>query len=74
MRNSLAYKVSLGLSVVLTVLAFVFLLGSFGRMISGWGEQPWFALFPWLPLALLALTAANCSFRARLIVLRGWLS
>jgi len=68
MRNTPAYKISLGLTILLTLAAFFFLLTWVGTVINGTGT------LPWIPLVLLALAAANCSFRSRLIVRRGLFS
>lgn len=74
MKNSPAYKISLGLTVVLTIAAFFLLIAWIGTLINQAGSAPWFVLLPWKPLVLVALAAANCSFRARLIVRQRWFS
>ncbi len=70
MYPSPIYRISLGLTILLTLAAFVTLLTSLGTLISGWGQQPALALLPWKPLLCLALAALNCTLRTRLIVRR----
>ena len=64
MNNPITYRLSLGLTILLTVAAFFTLLGWIGTLINGLGKLPFTALVPWLPLGLLALAALNCTFRA----------
>jgi hypothetical protein len=71
MNNPLYYRLSLGLTILLTVVAFFTLLGWFGTLINGLGKLPFSALVPWLPLILLALAALNCTFRARVLLGKG---
>lgn len=70
MYPSPLYRISLGLTILLTIAAFVTLLTSLGTLISGWGREPFLALLPWKPVLLLALAALNCTLRKRLIVMR----
>ncbi len=71
MNNPLYYRLSLGLTILLTVVAFFTLLGWVGALINGLGKLPFSALVPWLPLILLALAALNCTFRARVLLGKG---
>jgi hypothetical protein len=71
MRNSLAYRLSIGLAVILTLLAFITLMGSLAAMIAGWGRASFLSLLPWKPVLLLGLAALNCTIRARLILRRN---
>ena len=68
MNNPLYYRLSLGLTILLTVAAFFTLLGWIGTLINGLGKLPFTALIPWLPLTLLALAALNCTFRKRVLL------
>ncbi len=68
MNNPLFYRLSLGLTILLTVAAFFTLLGWIGTLINGLGRLPFTTLVPWLPLILLALTGLNCTFRARVLL------
>jgi hypothetical protein len=68
MNRTLAYRISLGLSILLTVVAFFALLGSVGTLINGWGRMPFWVLFPWAPVLLIAAAALNCTIRARVIL------
>ena len=70
MYPSPLYRISLGLTILLTIAAFVPLLTSLGALISGWGREPALVLLPWKPLLFLALAALNCTLRKRLIVMR----
>ncbi len=70
MNTTLLYRLSLGFTILLTLAAFVFMLGWLGTLIKGAGSLPFLALLPWKPLGLIALAAANCIFRAR-VILRG---
>ncbi len=70
MERSLIYRLSIGLSVLLTLAAFVTLLGWFGALARGAGHLPALSLVPWQTLGLVALAALNCTLRARLIVRR----
>jgi hypothetical protein len=70
MYPSPVYRISLALTILLTLGAFVTLLTSLGAMIGGWGQQPALALLPWKPVLLVALAGLNCTLRARLIVRR----
>jgi hypothetical protein len=70
MKNPLAYRISLGISIVLTLLAFITLLGWLGTVINGWGKVGFISLLPWRPVVLVLLTAVNCTIRARLIAHR----
>ena len=70
MNNPLFYRLSLGLTILLTVVAFFTLLGWIGTLINGLGKLPFTALIPWLTLILLALAALNCTFRARVLLAR----
>ena len=67
---SLAYRISLGLTILLTLAAFVFLLGWFGTLIKSAGSLSLSTILPWYTLGLLALAAINCTLRKRLIVWR----
>jgi hypothetical protein len=68
MNNPLYYRLSLGLTILLTVVAFFTLLGWIGTLINGLGKLPLPALIPWLTLGLLALAALNCTFRKRILL------
>ena len=68
MNNPLFYRLSLGLTILLTVVAFFTLLGWIGTLINGLGKLPFTALIPWLPLGLLALAGLNCTFRKRVLL------
>lgn len=70
MSSVLVYRISLGFSILLSIVAFFTLLGSIAPLVNGWGKVSWSALVPWTPLILVALAALNCSLRARLIVRR----
>lgn len=67
MEQSLAYRLSLGFTVLLTLAAFFTLLGWFGTLINGVGRLPALSLIPWTPLGLAVLAAINCTIRARFI-------
>ena len=68
MKNKTLYGISLALTVLLSLAAFIFLLGWMGTVINGAGRLPFLALLPWKPVGLLALVAVNCTLRAELIV------
>ncbi len=68
MEQPLAYRLSLGFTLVLTLAAFITLMGWFGNIINGIGHLPAFRLVPWATLGLVALAGINCTVRARLIV------
>jgi hypothetical protein len=68
MRNSLLYRLSLGLTIVLTLAAFFTLLGWLGTLVIGIGQLPFLSLLPWKTIGFVALAALNCTIRARLIV------
>ena len=70
MRTSLAYRLSLGLSVILTLLAFILLMGSLAALIAGSSRAPILSLIPWKPIVLVGLAALNCTLRTRLILRR----
>lgn len=70
MNQTLIYRLSLGLSILLTLAAFITLLGWFGALINGAGRLPLLTLIPWNTLGLIALTAINCTARAELIIRR----
>lgn len=70
MSSVVLYRISLVLSIILTILAFFTLLGSVAPLINGWGRVPWVSLVPWTPILLVGLAGINCSLRARLIVQR----
>lgn len=70
MSSMVIYRISLILSIVLSIVAFFTLLGSFAPLINGWGRASWVYLVPWTPIVLVALAGINCSLRARLIVRR----
>jgi hypothetical protein len=71
MNNVLLYRLSLGLTVILTLIAFFTLLGWFGALINGVGRLPLLDLIPWNTLILIALAGINCIVRARLILRRS---
>jgi hypothetical protein len=62
MNYTLAYRLSLWLTILLTILAYLFLLRWGGLLITGAGSP-----IPWLPLLLLLLTFVNCVIRSRMI-------
>lgn len=70
MNNSLVYRLSLGFTILLTLAAFITLLGWLGTLINGVGRLPALALFPWQTLGLVALAALNCTIRAHFIIRR----
>jgi hypothetical protein len=70
MRSLLAYRLSLGLSVILTLLAFITLLGSLAELMAGVGRASFLSLLPWKPIVLVGLAGLNCTLRARLILRR----
>ncbi len=67
----LAYRLSLGFTILLTLVAFITLLGWFGTLINGVGRLPAATLIPWNTLGAVALAGINCSLRARLLVRRA---
>ena len=71
MNNSLVYRLSLGFTILLTLAAFITLLGWLGTLINGIGRLPVLALLPWQTLGLVALAALNCSIRAHFIIRRN---
>ena len=71
MRNSLLYRLSLGFTILLTLAAFVTLLGWMGALINGAGSLPLLALLPWKTFGLITLAAINCTLRSRFIVRRS---
>jgi hypothetical protein len=71
MNSTTAYRLSLGLTILLTLIAFFFLIASLGALINGWGKEPWLALLPWKTLILVAIAGINCSIRKRVIKARG---
>ncbi len=71
MRDSLSYRLSLGLSILLSLGVFFTLITSGVALASGWGKLPLLALLPWKPLLLAALAAANCSLRKRVLLAQG---
>jgi hypothetical protein len=70
MSSVVVYRISLGLSILLSIAAFFTLLGSIAPLVNGVGKTSWIALMPWTPICLVALAALNCTLRARLIVRR----
>ncbi len=68
MNNSLSYRLSLGFTILVTLAAFITLLGWLGTLINGVGHLPALALLPWKPLGLAGLAAINCTIRARFIL------
>lgn len=70
MNSTLAYRLSLGLTILLTLGAFVTLLGWLGTLINGVGRLPLLALLPWQTLVLVALAGVNCTLRVRFILHR----
>ncbi len=71
MDRTLIYRLSIGLSVLFTMGAFVTLLGWFGTLARGAGHLPALSLVPWQTLVLVALATLNCTLRARLVLRRG---
>ena len=69
--NSPLYRISLMLTILLTVAAAILTLGWLGSLVNGVGKLPALSLIPWVPLGLFALTAINCTIRNRMIVGRG---
>lgn len=68
MKRQTLYGISLALTILLTLVALITLLGWVGTLINGIGRLPVLALIPWNTLGLLVLVAANCTLRAELIV------
>jgi hypothetical protein len=68
MRDSIFYRLSLGLTVLLTLAALITLLSSLVALATGWGKLPIIELLPWKPVALLACAALNCTLRSHLIL------
>ncbi len=64
MNTVLAYRLSLGFTILLTLAAFISLLGWFGSLARG------AVLIPWIPLGLVALAGLNCVVRKRVIMRR----
>ncbi len=71
MERPLIYRLSIGLAVLLTLAAFITLLGWFGALARGAGHLPAISLIPWPTLGLVALAALNCTLRARRFVRRS---
>lgn len=70
MSSVVLWRISLVLTIVLSIVAFFTLLGSIAPLVNGWGKVAWVSLVPWTPIVLVALAGINCSLRARLIVRR----
>jgi hypothetical protein len=68
MRDTLFYRLSLGLTVLLAVAAFATLISSLVVLISGWGRLPFVELLPWKPFVLAAAAGLNCTLRKRVIL------
>lgn len=68
MNNPLFYRISLGLTILLTVVAFFTLLGWIGTLANSLGKQPFSAPIPWLTIILVALAGLNCTFRKRVLL------
>jgi hypothetical protein len=68
MGNTLVYRLSLGLTILLTLTAFFTFLGWLGFLINGVGHLPALHLLPWNPLGCIVFAAINCTIRARFIV------
>lgn len=64
MDRTLMYRLSLGLTIVLSLAAFITLVGWLGSAIAGTLRVPW------LPLLFIALAGLNCTLRARVILRR----
>jgi hypothetical protein len=71
MNNSLVYRLSLGFTILLTLAAFITLLGWLGTLINGVGRLPVLALLPWKTMGMVALIALNCTIRAHFIIRRS---
>lgn len=71
MKPSPLYGISLGLTILVSLAAFVILLGWVGTLVNGAGRLPLLALLPWKTLGLLALAAVNCTLRAELLARKG---
>lgn len=71
MNQSLIYRLSIGLAILLALAVFVTTLGWIGSLARGAGHLPAVAMIPWTPLGLVTLAAINCTLRARLIVRRA---
>ncbi len=71
MKNSLMYRLSLGFSILLSLAAFVTLLGWAGSLARAAAGAPMLSLMPWTPVGLVALAALNCTLRARVILRKG---
>ena len=68
MRDSIPYRLSLGLTIVLSLAALVTLISSIAALAMGWGKLPFLELLPWKPLLLVGLAALNCTLRKRVIL------
>lgn len=71
MNNTLVYRLSLGITLILTLASFVTLMGWLGALINGVGRLPVLSLLPWQTLGLVALTAVNCTIRTHFILRRS---
>ncbi len=71
MKDSLLYRLSLGFSILLSLAAFITLLGWAGSLSRAAGSASMLALAPWTPIGLVALAAVNCTVRARVILRKG---
>jgi hypothetical protein len=71
MRDTIFYRLSLGLTILLTLAAFITLLSSVVALVTGWGKLPLLDLLPWKPLVLAGMAGLNCSLRKRVIMQRA---
>ena len=68
MRDSLGYRLSLGVTILLTLATIVTLISSIVVLATGWGKLPFLELLPWKPLVFTAMVALNCIIRKRVIL------
>jgi len=67
MNTTTIYRLSIGLSIILTLAAFINLISWIVSLVMGSGSgSPAFTI-PWITLLLVGLTAVNCTLRARLV-------
>jgi len=68
MNTTTIYRLSIALSIILTIAAFVTLVAWIVSLVMGTASSSAASIIPWKTLLLLAVTALNCTLRARLIV------
>jgi hypothetical protein len=68
MNPTTLYRLSIALSVLLSLAAFITLIAWIVSMVTSTGTRTLFSYIPWGTLLLVAGAALNCTLRARLIV------